>query len=373
MLARADEAPKPPGVVIDHVAASRGIYVGSPSIAILADGSYLASHDEFGPKSQYHGQAVTRVFRSTDRGATWTEISKIDGCLWATLFVHGDAVYLWGTNREYGEMLIRRSTDGGRTWTQPVDAKTGLLAQGNYHCAPVPVVAHDERIWRAWEEATPGKKWGENFKPFVMSAPADADLLNAASWMRTNALARDPAWMNGKFGGWLEGNAVVTPDGGIVDILRVDDKPEGETAAIVHVSTDGRTASFDPARDFAHFPGGSKKFTIRFDPQTKRYWSLTNYIPPEFVGPNPSGTRNTLALICSTDLRNWEVRTIVLQHPDRARHGFQYVDWLFDGADLIAASRTAFDDDAGGAHSAHDANYLTFHRVNGFREIGTKK
>lgn len=287
--------------------------------------------------------------------------------------MHGDAVYLWGTNREYGEMLLRRSSDGGRTWTRPVDEKSGFLAHGNYHCAPVPVVVHDGRIWRAWEEATPGKKWGENFKPFVMSAAADADLLNAASWTRTNALARDPSWMNGKFGGWLEGNAVVKPDGGIVDILRVDDKPEGETAAIVRISADGQTASFDPAKDFVHFPGGSKKFTIRFDPQSKRYWSLSNYIPPEFVGPNPAGTRNTLALICSADLRNWEVRTVVLQHPDRARHAFQYVDWLVDGADLIVASRTAFDDDTGGAHSAHDANYLTFHRMSGFREMGAKK
>ena len=40
---------------------------------------------------------------------------------------------------------------------------------------------------------------------------------------------------------------------------------------------------------------------------------------------------------------------IVLQHPDRARHAFQYVDWQFDGADLIVASRTAFDDGLGGA------------------------
>ena len=60
----------------------------------------------------------------------------------------------------------------------------------------------------AWEEATPGKRWGENFKAFVMSAPVDADLLDASSWTRTNALERDPKWLNGKFGGWLEGNAV---------------------------------------------------------------------------------------------------------------------------------------------------------------------
>jgi hypothetical protein len=49
------------------------------------------------------------------------------------------------------------------------------------------------------------------------------------------------------------------------------------------------------------------------------------------------------------------------------KHAFQYVDWQFDGEDLVVASRTAFDDDEGGAHRAHDANFMTFHRVEKFR------
>jgi hypothetical protein len=60
---------------------------------------------------------------------------------------------------------------------------------------------------------------------------------------------------------------------------------------------------------------------------------------------------------------------VVLRHPDVKAHGFQYADWLFDGADLIAVVRTAFDEpDGTPAHNAHDANYLTFHRVAKFRE-----
>jgi hypothetical protein len=371
LRAQSPDLSKVPGVVINHIPASTGIYVGSPSIVILPDGSYLATHDEFGPKSQYHGQAVTRVFRSADRGTTWTQISKIDGCLWANLFLHKGALYLWGTNREYGDMLLRRSTDGGRMWNDPKDAISGKLIAGNFHCAPVPVVHHAGRIWRAWEEATPGKKWGENFRAFVMSAPEDADLLNANSWTRTNALDRDPTWLDNTFGGWLEGNAVLTPTGDIVDILRVANPPAGETAATVRISADGKTATFDPAKDFIHFPGGTKKFTIRFDPKSKRYWSLSNYIPPQHAGKDPGGTRNTLALIASADLRSWEVRSIVLYHPDREKHGFQYVDWQFDGNDLIAACRTAFDDGLGGARRAHDANLLTFHRIKDFRELSS--
>ena len=77
--------------------------------------------------------------------------------------------------------------------------------------------------------------------------------------------------------------------------------------------------------------------------------------------------RNTLVLLRSENLRDWERRTILLWHPDIARHGFQYVDWIVDGDDILAVSRTAHDDDGGGAKSAHDANFLTFHRFAGFR------
>jgi hypothetical protein len=205
-----------------------------------------------------------------------------------------------------------------------------------------------------------------------MSAPEDADLLNAASWTRTNALDRDPTWLNNTFGGWLEGNAVLTPTGDIADILRVHNPPAGETAAIVRISGGGKTATFDPAKDFVHFPGGTKKFTIRFDARSRLYWSLTNYIPPQHAGKDPGGTRNTLALTSSADLVTWEVRSIVLYHPDREKHGFQYVDWQFDGPDLIAACRTAYDDGLGGARRAHDANFLTFHRVKDFRTLTLK-
>ena len=103
--------------------------------------------------------------------------------------------------------------------------------------------------------------------------------------------------------------------------------------------------------------------------RAKRYWSLASIVPDRYRANNPGSIRNTLALTSSPDLLNWEVRCILLQHPDVAKHGFQYVDWLFDGEDIIAACRTAFDDGQGGAHNAHDANFLTFHRFANFRRL----
>ena len=79
--------------------------------------------------------------------------------------------------------------------------------------------------------------------------------------------------------------------------------------------------------------------------------------------------RNTLALMRSADLRQWEICCLLLYHPDIRKHGFQYPDWLFENDDLIAAIRTAYDDGLGGAHNAHDANFLTFHRFANFRRL----
>ena len=354
---------KVPGIVIAHQAASTAQYIGSPAIAILPNGSYAASHDFFGPGTQFNR---THVYSSRDKGVTWKKISEIEGQFWSSLFFHRGALYLMGTTREYGLAIIRRSTDFGVTWTTPRDGKTGLLlAEGEYHCAPVPILFHAGRLWRAMEDRNPPLEWGVNFRAFMMSAPEDSDLLQATNWLSSNRLRYDPAW-----GGraWLEGNAVLTPEKRIVDVLRNDYRPD-ERVAIVDVSDDGHDASFQPETGFTAFPGGAKKFAIRFDPQTKCYWTLSNYIPPAHRNVSAEKARNTVALLRSPDLKNWEVPCVILYHPDPQRHGFQYLDWQFEGEDLIAACRTAFNDGLGGAHNQHDANFLTFHRVKMFRKL----
>jgi hypothetical protein len=362
---------KVPGIVVDWLPASGRIFIGSPSIAILPNGDYVASHDFFGPASTEHSQAVTAVFRSGDKGKSWKKIAEINGQFWSNLFVHQQALYIMGTWKHHGNIIIRKSTDGGITWSEPTNSANGLLFEGEFHTAPMPMVIYHGRLCRAFENAKSfTTKWGIRYSAGMLSALPDADLLNANSWTASNFLPCDTTYLEGKFGGWLEGNAVVTPDGKLIDFLRVATAEKGrDLAAIVNVSDDCRSTSFDPSSGFIDFVGGSRKFSIRYDEKSRRYWTITNMITSEFVTMPAGAVRNTLVLKSSADLRNWSTDKVLLHHPDVLKHGFQYVDWQFDGKDIVFLSRTAFDDEFGGADNYHNANYLTFHRIKNFRKL----
>src|SRR5690625_39740 len=363
-----------PGTVITYQSPESGLYIGSPSIAILPNGDYVASHDFFGPESSEHLVGMSRIYTSQDKGRTRTRISEIRGAFWSSLFVHRGDLYLMGPDRHHGAVLVRRSEDGGHTWTEPSHARNGLVRRGMFHCAPMPVIEHNGRLWRAMETAHgPDLAWGKRYGAMMMSAPADADLLQAENWTVSNPLLYDSTYLDGNFTGWLEGNAVVAPDGEIVIILRTDDRTTyDEKASIVQVSSDGKRASFDPETGFIPFEGGGKKFAIRYDDPSKRYWTLSNAIRPKYISEFPErnapNIRNTLVLMSSENLRDWTIHEIILKHPDVIHTGFQYVDWLTDGEDMIAVSRTAYFDGEKPANSHHNANFLTFHRIENFRE-----
>jgi hypothetical protein len=378
-----------PGTVVGASTDPSKVFLGSPSLAILPGGTYVASYDVSGmhPRGGH-----TVVSASTDRGATWNRRAELFGQHWSTIFTHQDALWLIGVSAsKRGHIQIRRSLDDGRTWTTPSDTKLGLLAtDGKFHCGPTPVIVHGGRVWRAFEEFAPTGN-PRIFRAFMLSAPANADLLDHSNWTRSSAVACEREWLNSRTPSWLEGNAVVTQEGAVVDILRVESHqaegadtelprsvgtlPRFEVAAMLTVSPDGRTARFDPGRDFLHFFGGESKFTIRYDPVSRRYWSLVNKITNLRSGRDwshsPHHQRNVIALTSSEDLRRWQEHYRLLRYDEGAvvtkagsKVGFQYVDWQFEGEDIVAVCRTSWN----GANY-HDANYITFHRLRGFRSL----
>lgn len=366
-MTRAQDVLSLPGVVVAHCPADCGKYIGSPSIAVLPDGSYVASHDEFGPKSAEYKSGITFIYRSTDGGATWNKIARIEGAFWSTLFVNGNALYLMGTNKAHGNVVIRRSTDGGVNWSVPSDPQNGLLVEGEYHTAPTPVIVAGGRVWRAVEYAT-GKsvKWPERYSAVMLSAPSGSDLLDAGNWTRSESFYPDMTWLDGGFKGWLEGNAVACADGSVADVLRVHvGRSADEYCAVLKADRKGRRMSF---RGLYPMNGGSKKFTIRYDDVSGRYWSILNYVGSDCRDLYPDRVRNRLVLASSENLETWTMHRLLVFHPDVVKHGFQYVDWVFDGDDVVYVARTAFDEpDGTPACNYHNANYMTFGRVSDFR------
>ncbi len=359
-------------------------YLGSPSLLRLPDGALLASHDYFGlrggcPRNHEGEEALTSIYRSEDDGHSWVNVNHIMNCYWSSLFLHGGSAWILGTSQQYGSVVIRRSDDGGFTWSHPADSGSGLLFRGgvhhtppNYHCAPVPVLLHEGRLYKAFEDCDP-LVWGVGFQSCVISAPADADLLDAASWTMSNKLPFDPAWLPAHMSalekpGWLEGNVVATPDGTLCNILRFNARPLVDRAAFVQIYDEGRRLSFDPASGFLDFPGGGHKFTIRQDPRSARYLALVN----NNTDPAWPSQRNILSLSASSNLRDWRLIQTLMQdesglgQQDSIRlTGFQYVDWQFDGDDLIYLVRAAYR----GAVRFHDANRIMYCVLREFRKL----
>ena len=221
-------------------------------------------------------RAVTHVLRSGDRGAGWEPIARIEGMFWATLFAHESDLYLIGTDRHDGAVIISRSRDGGRTWTEPNDARVGpAVGRRQVSLRPGPRLGP----WRsilAGDGRRHGRPAGGATFPRLHDVGAGGQRLAQCRGVdvEQQRVEGNPQWLDGRFDGWLEGNAVATPDGDIVNVLRVEYAPEGGKAAIVRVSADGQRATFDPIPTSSTSPAGPRSSpfaTIRFPIGTGRW------------------------------------------------------------------------------------------------------
>jgi len=360
-------------------------YLGSPSVLRLPDGVLLAVHDFFGAavKNRNGECGLMAVYRSEDNGLSWRQITFLDGAFWGNLFMDGGAVYHMGSAQEYGDLVIRRSTDGGFTWTEPKDERTGLLRRAgagrecpNYESSGVVEILRGHVVMPFVEMQGPWGGWlPERYGMFLLSAPSGCDLLDARNYIETNQVRFDPARladpaMAHEHSGWLEGSPVETPDGKLACFARIH-LAVPNYAVRFDLSDDFSTLSFDYRDGLIPFVGGHSKFEIRRDPVSGVYFTLTN----AYTGPVEHKilvARNELALAVSRDLRHWHRAATLLKDDSglvgaelRQKVGFQYVDWRFDGDDIIYLCRTASD----GAANFHNSNRITYHVIEDFRRF----
>ena len=350
-----------PGVTVDYLHPAdteysfSGRYLCSPSLLKLPGGGLLASLDLYAPGGP---QNLSAVYRSDDGGESWHRLCELFPCFWGKLFLSGGKLFMLACSTEYGDLLIGRSDDGGSTWTAPSVIARGACDPGHagWHRAPMPVTENEGLImtdvqWGSWKE--------KFFLDGILSAPADADLLDPSVWS-ISPLRHSSDFVPGlpeSVRGGIEGSVVIRPDGGACDFLRLADG----SALMLDISTEKGSLSFSGGRAIP-FPSTASKADVIRDPVSCCYLSAVSYLLEE-----PKTRRNLLSLIASEDLENWRLlcHIIDMRDADPAFFGFQYADFIIDGNDILLLSRTAFSH----AHSFHDSNFITFHRIKNFRKM----
>ncbi len=346
----------------DTAYAFSGRYLCSPSLLHHPDGYMLASMDVY---ANGHPQNLTLIFRSDDNGESWYYVNELMPCFWGKLFLHKGEIYMLACSTEYGDLLIGKSTDEGKTFSAPVTLLRGSNAKnGNcgVHKNPQNILRHDGRIyetleWGAWANKT------YCHAAMVMSCDENDDLMCPENWSFSEprtfsqfdpTLADLPnATMT------IEGTLTLSPDGKLLDVMRFGKR---NTALAYEVNL----TDHDAPLTYSHcisFPANYSKFMIKYDSVSKKYYSVATMA----YHPTKTMIRDYLALLVSPDLENWEIACDLYDYrgidPDHI--GFQYVDFEFDGDDIIYLCRTAIN----GANSFHDSNYTTFHRIKDFRKI----
>ena len=333
----------------------------SPSLVRHPDGFLLASMDVFAGE---HPQNLSLIFRSDDEGKTWHYVSELMPCFWGKMFIHKGELYMLSVSTEYGDLLIGKSSDGGKTFSAPVSLLRGANGKKGYsgvHKNPQNVVYYNGKIYNTLEWGSWLDK-GYYHGAMVMSCDENADLLDPENWHFTPPVVHDLNWNgaapDGKAGN-IEGTLVVAPDGKLYNYMRYQTQLE-KKILVFSVPNDP-----DAPIEYSHpvaFDGNLSKFMIKFDDVSGRYFSIISRRIDE-----PKTARNLLSLVSSANLSDWELVCDLIdrRNDDPKMVGFQYVDFEIEGDDIIYLCRTAMNN----AKNYHDANYSTFHRIENFRSL----
>ncbi len=394
------------------------LYGYTPGICRLPSGRLVVTHEISSAgkpvKPENKPFHESRVMTSDDGGRTWTQRATFD-LNFARPFVAGKSLYILGRNKQVG---IIRSDDEGMTWSE----RSFLNDKDIWHQSACNVLFTKGNVYLVMEKHAPlrgiqGWQVGD-LAPVLMRARAESDLLDRKNWTFASELVFEDlpeSQMPNAFGfpfhpmdrkkvtflvppkgrsmapaGWLETNVVQFSDPqhvwydpagktfhlwmrantGMTNyaaIAQVKENEDGSMTTSVVKSPAGTPMLFVPC------PGGQMRFHVAWDEKTKLYWLLGSQTTDSMIRPDampkdrwgtPDNERHRLVLHFSKNMIDWCFAGLVSigATPKESRH---YASMCIDGEDLCIVSRSG---DAK-AHSAHNGNLITFHRVQKFRSL----
>jgi hypothetical protein len=152
VVSRSDDGGRtwsPPATVSD---AGR-MRIGAPSLAVGPDGNPAVLYLDYGndrldwenTQGTYDGRFTIVLARSTDQGSRWEAGRVVDADMVPpgrflvylpvspafAISADGDMVAAWADGRSGdADVLLRRSTDSGKTWSKPVRVNRGVVSDG---------------------------------------------------------------------------------------------------------------------------------------------------------------------------------------------------------------------------------------------------
>ncbi|MFO7611302.1 MAG: sialidase family protein [Clostridia bacterium] len=398
---------------------AQGLSCYSPGICMGEDGRIVSTCEVSGNVKvlernpgtcdRYGVLSQGRIYISDDKGKTFNKVHEFP-FMHARPFRCGRRLYVLG---HCADLMIIASDDNGMTWSAP----SRLTDGEDWHQAPTNVHFEDGRVYIVMEKRKPMGITGwmvNNIAPVVMRGSVDCDLLNKDNWTFASELYFHEAVQKERLEysgipffwttpstyveiapgracaeiGWLETNIVRLHDErhyfhdkgtlhlfmrahtgltGYAAMAKVVEKDDGTMETMLEEVPSGRKIVYVP------MPGGQMKFHILFDTVTELYWLLSTQATDSMTRAEllpddrynlPDNERRRLVLHFSKNCFDWCFAGIVAEGRDE-KMSRNYAAMEIDGDDLYIVSRSGDEN----AKSAHDGNFISFHKIKQFRKL----
>ena len=346
------------------------------------------------------------VSRSVDGGRTWTEAARLPFANRMEVALHAagmTAYLLAGLAVEEGVILAAASTDGGSTWTEPTPVVRWTGAEGTgprkrEGCGadagqtPAAPTTRDKHWFCSNQTSTverDGRLYlcaGETGQTMAVAAcELGKGVLSPQAWRISDQVEMpiprevDRGLFPGPAMRCAEGNVILVKDRlRVLARACIDRYATANLAAVFDLEDDGTTLRLSFTQLYP-LPGGNGKFFIVYDEPSRLYWMASN-IPANTQAwvESPPGLplgndRRFLMLWYACDALNWFPAGCIAR-TEHLTESFMYPVMVVDGDDLAVLVRTSKhysgpQAEARAANGFHDANLMTFHRVENFRSL----